>query len=157
MERANWNTTNLKWRISFPESTNCDVFIVKLGGGFKYVSFSSLLGEIIKFSYVFTWVETTNSETARQQNTCSVWCRIQALRATQQEMHLKTLDALRSGENGRFTNIWVFPKLGYPKMDGLTWKTLFFNGWFGGKTPYFWKRPYGFDANVMHSHNFHEN
>ena len=28
-------------------------------------------------------------------------------------------------------------------MDGcFPWKTLFFNGWFGGKTHYFWKHPY---------------
>ena len=30
----------------------------------------------------------------------------------------------------------------YPKMDGLKWKTLWTNGWFGGKTHYFRKHLY---------------
>ena len=42
-----------------------------------------------------------------------------------------------------YVRIWGFPKMVVPQ-DGWwkSWKTLFFNGWFGGKTHYFRKPPY---------------
>ena len=35
-------------------------------------------------------------------------------------------------------HIWVFPKIGVPKMDGLLWKTLLKWMIWGAKNPYFW-------------------
>ena len=40
--------------------------------------------------------------------------------------------------------IWMFPKIGGYPQNGWwkSWKSLLFNGWFGGKTHHFWKHPY---------------
>ncbi len=35
-------------------------------------------------------------------------------------------------------------------MVKISWKTLWTNGWFGGKTPYFWKHPYHSSWLVFH-------
>ena len=37
-------------------------------------------------------------------------------------------------------NIWWFPSMGYPKIDGLQWNILF--KWMIWGYPYFWKLPY---------------
>ena len=55
--------------------------------------------------------------------------------------------------------IWVFPKIGvpgYPKMDGLYWKTLFFNAWFGGKPTIFGDFHVGFGHPTLQCGNPHQ-
>ncbi len=49
----------------------------------------------------------------------------------------------------RRPNRWYgcFQKYWYPKMDGLSWKTLWTNGWFGGPTPIFGSTPIWIGSN----------
>ncbi len=45
-------------------------------------------------------------------------------------------------------SIWIFPRIGYPKMDGLKWKSLL--KWMIWGYPYLWKHPY----QILHEPTF---
>ena len=53
--------------------------------------------------------------------------------------------------DGILKYLWVFPKIGVPQNGWFIMENHIKDGWFGGKTHYFRKHPYGSLANQYHS------